>query len=443
VLDTAYLLARSTLPGMPVLRAFLAGNDVRCRWVDVDSDPLVGLLGRGVELERLDAPVLLLPEGTRLDAPASYYRVFMTPPNRIAESAEYLEAARWRGDLAEALGLGTRPQSGEYDLAVVGAGPAGLTAAVYAASEGLRTLVVERHVPGGQAGTSPRIENYPGFPGGISGLELARAAYDQATRFGAEVLTGVEVFRGEPSDGRLRLELTSGTHCLVRSAIMAMGVLYRRLDVPGIRELLGAGVYYGTAPTETAAYRGAHVVVLGGANSAGQAALHLAENLATTVTMVVRADSLGKGMSHYLVERIDRTPNINIRTDAELVRAVGDGRLEHVVLADRATGEEFELPTDALFIHIGGVPLTAGVEGWLRRDDAGFLVTGPDLLRSSEGAPSWPLARDPLFLETSQPGVFAAGDARSGSTKRVASAVGEGAMAIQLVHTYLERLADD
>jgi thioredoxin reductase (NADPH) len=434
----AYLLARRKMPGTPVLRSFLVGNSADCQWIDLDSDPLVRLLGAPEELDRVATPTLVLPDGMRLEAPPGYHAVFMTPPARIAENEEYLEAAAWRGRLAEALGLHARPEQASYDVAILGAGPAGLTAAVYAASEGLRTLVLERHVPGGQAGTSPRIENYPGFPSGISGYDLARSTYEQATRFGAEIVVGVELVRSTTQDGAFLLHLTNGAAVTTRAGIVATGVLYRRLDVPGIRELLGAGVYYGTAPTESAAYRDADVVILGGANSAGQAALHLAE-FARTVTVVVRSSTLELGMSHYLVERIEQAPNIAVRTDSEVVRAVGDGRLHHLVLRNRRSGDEADVQADALFIHIGGVPLTAGVEGWLRRSSKGFVLTGPDLPEGDD-APAWPLERNPLFLETNRPGMFAAGDVRHGSTKRVASAVGEGAMAVQFVHTYLDGL---
>ena len=324
---------------------------------------------------------------------------------------------------------------------MAGAGPAGLTAAVYAASEGLRTLVVERLSPGGQAGASARIENYLGFPNGLSGAELAAAAHEQALRFGAEILVGVEVFRGEPRPGGpARIELTNGSVFEVGAGLVATGVHYRRLDVAGVEERIGAGVHYGSAPTESAPYAGRDVCVVGAANSAGQAALHLAGH-ARTVILAARGGSLADGMSRYLVERIEAAPNVEVRLRTEVEAALGDGCLERLVLGDRSTGARTTVQADGLFVLIGGERLTGGYEGWLRRDDRGYLVTGPDLLDGDAARRAWwPLERPPLLLESSQPGMFVAGDVRHGSVKRVASAVGEGAMAVQLVHRYLETL---
>jgi thioredoxin reductase (NADPH) len=320
---------------------------------------------------------------------------------------------------------------------VLGGGPAGLTAAVYAASEGLRTVVVERHAPGGQAGTSARIENYLGFPQGVSGAELAAAAHEQALRFGAEILVGVEVVRAESPPGEpSRIELTNGSAFETRTGLIATGVHYRRLDATGVDERLGMGVHYGATPNEAAAYAGRDVVVVGAANSAGQAALHLAER-ARKVTVLARGDSLERTMSQYLIERIDAAGNIDVRVRTEIERASGDGRLEELVLHDSATGKSTTVPADGLFVLIGGEPLTGGSEGWLCRDERGFLVTGPDLLEGKPSEPRWGLERPPMVLEASEPGIFVAGDVRHGSTKRVASAVGEGAMAVQLVHRFL------
>jgi thioredoxin reductase (NADPH) len=334
--------------------------------------------------------------------------------------------------------LPTRPQHELYDVVILGAGPAGLTAALYAASEGLRTLVIEALAPGGQAGTSARIENYPGFPDGISGAELAASIHAQALRLGAEILVGVELLRAMPGDSaRFAFELTGGETVHAHAAVAANGVHYRRLEAPGVDGLIGAGVHYGSSPSEVALCRNCDVVVVGGANSAGQAALSLAD-VARSVTVVCRSDSLDRGMSRYLVDRIEAHDRIEVRNRAEVVEAHGDEQLASVVIRDDERGEEVEAGADALFVMIGAQPMTAGVEGWLRRDDHGFLVTGPDLL--SDGQPAWPLERPPLFLESSQPGLFVAGDVRHGSIKRVASAVGEGAMAVALVHQHLSAL---
>jgi thioredoxin reductase (NADPH) len=356
------------------------------------------------------------------------------PAVSAEEQQAYRETKLFKHELATRAGLPTRPQHGVYDVAILGAGPAGLTAALYAASEGLRTLVVEALAPGGQAGTSARIENYPGFPDGISGAELAASIHAQAFRLGAEILVGVELLRAMPGEGaRLALELTGGETVQARAAVAANGVHYRRLEAPGVDGLIGAGVHYGSSPAEAALCRNCDVVVVGGANSAGQAALHLAD-VARSVTVVCRSDSLDRGMSQYLVDRVEAHERIKVRNRAEVVEARGDERLASVVIRDER-GEEVEAGADALFVMIGARPTTAGVEGWLRRDAHGFLVTGPDLL--ADGQPAWPLERPPLFLESSQPGLFVAGDVRHGSIKRVASAVGEGAMAVALIHQYL------
>ena len=326
-------------------------------------------------------------------------------------------------------------------MVIIGAGPAGLTAAVYAASEGLRTVVLERVAPGGQAGTSARIENYPGFPQGISGAELTGGAHEQALRFGAEILTGVELVRTHPlADGAKELELSGGARLRPRSAVICTGVAYRRLDAPGVEELIGCGVAYGSTPAQAPSHRDHDVVLVGGANSAGQAALHLA-GYARSVTLVVRADSLDAGMSRYLVDRIVAHPRITVRAGTCVTRASGGPRLDTVTVADRDGGAEVDLHAQAMYVLIGGEPLTAGVEGWLRRDRQGFLMTGADLQRDADDR-WWPLDRAPLPLESSEPGVFVAGDVRHGSIKRVASAVGEGAMAIALVHTYLRDFSD-
>jgi thioredoxin reductase (NADPH) len=297
--------------------------------------------------------------------------------------------------------------------------------------------VVERHAPGGQAGTSSRIENYPGFPDGIDGAALGESNYRQALRLGAEFVIGVQVLHARPQpDGDVELEFSSGATIRTRTGIVATGVLYRRLNVPSVERLIGRGVRYGSPSGDAASYAGRRVVIVGGANSAGQAALHLAEHGAD-VSILVRGDSLERGMSAYLVERIARHGRISVLTHTEVTAGAGDDRLESIEV--RGPVGDQTLPADALFVLIGAAPVTAGVEDWLRCDGHGYFMTGRELLRTSDRS-WWALERDPLFLESNQPGLFVAGDARSGSIKRVASAVGEGAMAASLVHSYLDGL---
>jgi thioredoxin reductase (NADPH) len=394
-------------------RDFLLRNEVPLRWVDLDLDPLAELLSDR-EIATATQPMALFADGSRLEAPEKYAE---PTPGRLdpARYSDYGAAAVWRTELATRAGLPTRPRHDDYDVIVLGAGPAGLTAAVYGASEGQRTLIVEFHAPGGQAGTSSRIENYPGFPDGVSGAELADSAYRQAQRLGAEFLIGVLVVRARPhADRSVEVEFSSGSTIRARSGVMATGVAYRRLDIRDIEELIGRGVRYGSPSGEAVGYEGRSVAVVGGANSAGQAALHLA-NHAAQVTMLVRGDSLERGMSRYLVARIEQHDRIIVRTRTEVVGVDGRERLEGVAI--KGPEGEQALPTDALFVLIGAEPLTAGVQDWLRCDDRGYLMTGPDLLESSDRS-WWPLERDPLFLESSQPGLFIAGDVRHGSIKR-------------------------
>jgi thioredoxin reductase (NADPH) len=422
-------------PATQAARGLIGGNDVPHRFVDPETDPLAPFLDAAAISGR-SLPLLVFPDGGTLEAPGRYLEPL---PGRVDRSLvpEYLACARWRTEVAQRAGLHTRPEHDDYDTLILGAGPAGLTAAVYAASEGLRTLVVEREVPGGQAGTSSRIENYPGFPDGVSGDALTDDAHRQALRFGAEFVVGVDSEHATPlDDGTFEVQLTSGSRLRTRSGIVATGVAYRRLDAPGVDELIGRGVHYGSAPGEAPAYRGGRVVMIGGANSAGQAALHFAD-FTDRVTMLVRGETLETGMSSYLVERIDAHDRIDVRTSTTLLRAHGEAQLEAVTVSGPA-GEEERIAADALFVLIGGEPLTAGVEAWLAVDDRGYFMTGPDLV--SGGRDRWPLERDPLFLESSQPGLFVAGDVRHGSIKRVASAVGDGAMAVSLAHTYLSSL---
>lgn len=383
------------------LRDFLARNQVPFRWVDVDhpdAGPMLASVGRS----RL--PVLLLEDGRALVDP--------TP-----------------AEVSEALDLSTRPEVDFHDLVVIGAGPAGLAAAVYAASEGLSTVVVEAEAPGGQAGSSSRIENYLGFPAGVSGSELSRRALAQARRFGAHVVSPQRVvgLRAEDPYRVVRLEDGSELHCA--AVIVATGVQYRRLDAPGVTELTGRGVYYGAASTEASAMTGGRVVVVGGANSAGQAALNLAR-FADEVVILLRGDSLRARMSSYLCDRIQDSVNIEVRTGMQVSAAVGGERLEQVHL----TGPEGEEKLDArgMFVFIGGMPHTEWLGQEVATDDHGFVLTGPRLRPDR-----WGLERDPYLLETSMPGVFAVGDVRATSVKRVASAVGEGSVAVQFVHQVL------
>jgi thioredoxin reductase (NADPH) len=387
------------------LRDFLARNHVPARWLDVERDGEARELLKvaGVEDNRL--PVALLEDGAVLERPTVL-------------------------ELAERLGVAGQPAQDHYDLVIVGGGPAGLAAAVYGASEGLRTVMVEREAPGGQAGQSSRIENYLGFPSGLSGSDLARRATDQARRLGAELLTVRDVTALKVEGSGRVVELSGGGTLSANCVLIASGVSYRQLDTPGFPELTGAGIYYGAAVTEARSCSQQHVVVIGGANSAGQAAVFFAEH-AALVTMLVRAPSLEKSMSHYLIEHIARLPNVDVRTETRAIGAEGeDGHLRR--LRVRGPDGESVLDADACFVFIGASPRTDWLDGVLARDERGFILAGLDVR-----ADGWPLKRDPYLLETSVPGVFVAGDVRARSIKRVASAVGEGSMAVSLVHQYL------
>jgi thioredoxin reductase (NADPH) len=387
------------------LRDFLARNRVPARWLDVERDGEARelLTVAGVEPDRL--PVALLEDGSVLERPTVL-------------------------ELAERLGVAGQPAQDHYDLVIVGGGPAGLAAAVYGASEGLRTVMVEREAPGGQAGQSSRIENYLGFPAGLSGSDLARRATDQARRLGAELLTVQDVVALRVEGSGRFVALSGGGTLSANCVLVASGVAYRQLDTPGFPELTGAGIYYGAALTEARACADQHVVIIGGANSAGQAAVYFSA-YAGQVTMLVRGPSLERSMSHYLIEQIAALPKINVRTQTQAVAAEGkDGHL-HRLSVRGSEGEEV-LDVDACFVFIGAAPRTDWLEGVVARDERGFILAGPDARIDG-----WPLKRDPYLLETSVPGVFVAGDVRSRSIKRVASAVGEGSMAVSLVHQYL------
>jgi thioredoxin reductase (NADPH) len=412
-------------------RDFLERNGVGLRWIDLDHDPLGAMLPEE-ELRAASLPLAIFADGSRLEAPRTY--IERTAGLDFATAQQARESRYWLADLARRSGLPTHPEHDLYDVLIIGAGPAGLTAAVYAASEGLRTLIVEIHVPGGQAGTSSRIENYPGFPDGISGGELAARTYRQARRLGAEFLIGAGgLSANQGSDRVLEVELASRVPVRARSLILAFGVNYRRLEAPGVDELVGRGVHYGAAPGEAPAYRDRRVIVVGAANSAGQAAINLADH-AAEVTVLVRGDSLERKMSRYLVDQIAEHDRIAVLTETTVSEARGRESLEEVVLRD--PNGETAVPADGMFVFIGAAPLTAPIQDWLRLDDRGYVLTGRDVLLAQDGS-GWQPDRDPFHLETSHPGVFAAGDLRHGSIKRVASAVGEGAMAASLVHSFL------
>jgi thioredoxin reductase (NADPH) len=397
-------------PGSHDARDFLARNRVPYEWLDLERDPEAQRLLdiAGVPADRL--PAVFLRDGSVLEAPTAL-------------------------ELAARLGLPTQAELDFYDLVIIGGGPAGLAAAVYGASEGLRTVLVERQAPGGQAGQSSRIENYLGFPEGVSGADLARRAHDQARRFGAELLTVQEVTGLQARGPQRVVTLAGGEELAGHSVLIATGVAYRRLDAPGVDELEGRGIYYGASLVEAEACKGQAVVVVGGANSAGQAAVYLSRQ-AGRVLMLVRGESLEKSMSHYLIEQIAAIDNIEVRTRTEIAGAEGDGRLQALRLAGvGGGGVEEELAAGAMFVFIGAAPYTDWVGEHVGRDAHGFVLAGPDA--SAADGHRWPLERDPFLLETTLPGVFVAGDVRHRSIKRVASAVGEGSMSVQFIHQYL------
>jgi thioredoxin reductase (NADPH) len=400
------------------LRNFLARNQVRYQWLDADAagrDKEVERLLKSLPSEDLKLPLVLFPDGASLSEPQPH-------------------------DLATRLGLRTRANLEFYDLAIVGGGPAGLAAAVYGASEGLKTVMVEREAPGGQAALSSRIENYLGFPSGLTGGDLTRRAVAQARRFGVEIVSPQEV-TALRADGPYRyLRLQDGTELSCHAMLLATGVQWRKLDIPGMDRLQGAGVYYGGTATEAISCRDEEIYIIGGANSAGQAAMFFSQ-YAKRVVMLVRGDSLGATMSQYLIEQIETTPNIHVEYRTRVVEAHGEQRLEAVSIVCDRTGEVSRVPANSLFIFIGAEPRTAWLEGAVERDERGFILTGPDLLRSGKRPKGWTIERDPSLLETSIPGVFAVGDVRYGSVKRVASGVGEGSVAIQFIHQYLSNVS--
>jgi len=394
-------------------RTFLARNHVQYQWLEVERDEEARRLQALFSAGDGELPLVLLPDGSVL---------------RGADTRQ----------LADALGLRTTMESTLYDLVVVGAGPAGLAAAVYGASEGLRTAVIERDAPGGQAAQSARIENYLGFPNGLSGADLSHRATTQARRLGAEMVFARDVAALEQRGRVHAVRFTDGSEIEARAVILATGVSYRLLAAEGLAELTGRGVFYGAAAGDAPSTKGDDVYIVGAANSAGQAALHLAQ-YAERVVLLVRGQSLEASMSQYLIQRILTTANVEVRFQTEIARGGGDGHLEWLTLTDRSTGAEETVKTNWCFAFIGAQPRTDWLPNAIARDDKGFVLTGPDVAALA-GDRQWPLPRPPLLLETSCPGVFAAGDVRLSSMKRVASAIGEGSSAVNNVHRYLETL---
>jgi thioredoxin reductase (NADPH) len=404
-------------PASHQLKDFLGRNQVPYQWTDVEiaaPDQEVQELIPNVDLKSASLPLVVLPGGEILANPQV-------------------------DELAARIGLRTRAETTFYDFVIVGGGPAGLAAAVYGASEGLKTLLVERSAPGGQAGMSSRIENYLGFPSGLTGADLARRAFTQAKRFGAEILSPQEVV-GLRVDGPYRfVKLRDGNEISCHALLIASGLSWKKLDIPGVERLQEAGVYYGAAMTEAQLCSGEDVYLIGGANSAGQAAVYFAQ-FARSVTMLVRGDSLEKGMSQYLIEQIREIPSIRVETQAEVVEVHGDGHLESITIANHATETIRTEPTSALFIFIGAMPCTAWLRGMLPMDERGYLLTGALLPKDGDRPKGWKEERDPFIFESIIPGVFAAGDTRHSSIKRVASAVGEGSITVQMVHQYLSKV---
>jgi len=407
--DGIRVLGTTWSPTTYETKAFLARNEVPYRFIDIERDSDAATAVSSVTGVTSDLPVVFLQDDTVLINPS-------------------------RHELAEAAGIHSTPEAPFYDLAIVGGGPAGLAAAVYGASEGLSTVLIEREAPGGQAGTSSRIENYLGFPKGVSGADLARRAIAQATRLGAELITAAEVAAVRSGPAAKTLVLTNGVELKCRALLIASGMTVRRLDVPGYARFEGAGVYYGAAATEASTYRDRHVYVIGGANSAGQAAVMFSKT-SSKVTMVVRSDDLGQKMSQYLVDQIAAIDNIEVLLNRRVIEVAGTERVEEIRLANVDTGEEETRAASALFIFVGAVPHSAFLKGTVAMNDRGFIYTGSDVTTYTA---DWPLNRDPYPLETSEPGVFASGDVREGAVRRVASAVGEGSVAVTLVHRYLD-----
>ena len=393
------------------IKDFLARNRQPYRWLDVVSDRKACDMLDALHVIDDQLPVVVFPDGTFLARPSPQ-------------------------DIAAKLGLKTQAESDTYDLVIVGGGPAGLAAAVYGASEGLHTLMVEREAPGGQAGTSSLIENYLGFPKGLSGMELAQRAVEQAEKFNVEILAPQEVVGIRINDPYRILTLKDGSEINAYAVVIATGVTWRKLTVPGMEALAGAGVYYGAAITEAMACRDERVFIVGGANSAGQGAMYFSR-YAAHVTMLVRGKGLASTMSKYLIDQIENTPNITVRSCAQVVKANGEKHLESIDILDANTDKVETVPATSLFIFIGAEPCTEWLDGIVERDDHGFILSGPDLMKDGKRPGGWKLDRDPMLLETNVPGVFVAGDVRVNSVKRCAAGVGAGSIAVQFVHQYL------
>jgi thioredoxin reductase (NADPH) len=398
-------------PSSYAVKRFLSANQIPYQWCDIDTDSSMRALAETIEPGLARLPVVFYPDGTILVQPG---------PRELAERSN----------------LDIEPKQRFYDLVIVGGGPAGLAAAVYGASEGLVTLLVERDAPGGQAGTSSFIENYLGFPDGLTGADLARRATAQARRFGAEILTAQECVRVRRNDPYRVVELADGSELSCYAVVIASGMEVRLLEVPGLKERVGAGVYYGSALSEAVLYRDEDVFVVGAANSAGQGAIHFSR-YARTVTVLMRGPDLRRSMSQYLVDRINETANIIVLPNTVVAGVGGNGRLESIDIRDAAGGETRTLPAAAMFIFVGSAPRTSMVAELVERDRDGFMLTGREVMRNGRGPKGWTADRDPFLFETSVPGVFAVGDARRGSGKRVAAAVGEGSAAVSAIHEYL------
>ncbi len=393
---------------------FLARNQIPYQWMDIELSSEAQQLVEYADCDKLHLPLVLFADGSSLMQPSNV-------------------------QIAEKIGLQTQAEKPFYDLIIIGGGPGGLAAAVYGASEGLRTVMIEREAPGGQAGTSSRIENYLGFPVGLSGGDLTRRAVTQARRFGVEILTPQEVTGIRVEDPYRFVQLSDGSEISCHAIILALGVAWRRLNVPGLEKLTGAGVYYGAAQTEAMSCQGEEVYIIGGANSAGQAAMYFSK-YAAHVTMLVRGDSLTKSMSQYLIDQIGETANITVQTHSSVIEVKGETSLEALTIANALTGETQTVPATSLFIFIGAQPRTDWLDGVVEKGDRGFILTGPDLQLNQRRPKGWTLERDPYLLETNIPGVFAVGDVRQGSVKRVASSVGEGSICVQFVHQYLSNV---
>lgn len=404
-------------PTSHTIKDLLARNHIPYRWLDIeaaDHDAEIQQLTESLsDEEKCNLPLLIFSDGVKMTKPQP-------------------------GEVAEKVGLRTRAEQDFYDLAIIGGGPAGLAAAVYGASEGLRTIMIEREAPGGQAGMSSKIENYLGFPAGLSGGDLTRRAVAQARRFGVEILAA-EASRIEIDGSYRAVKLANGSELGCHALLLATGVQWRKLAAPGIERLTGAGVYYGAAMTEAISCRDEDVYIVGGANSAGQAAMYFSR-YARRVVMLVRGKSLSATMSQYLIDQIKQTPNIEIRFGANVVEAHGGDHLEAISIHCSQTNQTEQLPASSLFILIGAVPHTNWLEGLVERDEYGFILSGADLLRHGKRPKGWNIDRDPFLLETSVPGIFVVGDVRHGSVKRVASSVGEGSVAISFVHQYLSKV---